>query len=213
MALLSAWVMSKFVRDDDLPFVMELPPYRVPTGKAIWRHTWEKGRQYLQKMATTILICSVAIWALMYFPRNPELSPKQQQEQSLIGHVGKAIEPALEPLGFDWRMDIGLLAGVGAKEMVVGTMGVLYGIEDAEGDEEALAESTTLQRALAGSTSRAAGLAFMVFVLLYFPCVATFIAIKSETGRWRWAIGVAVYTIVIAWLLAFAAYRIGLAVL
>ena len=110
-------------------------------------------------------------------------------------------------------MDIGLLAGVGAKEMVVGTMGVLYGIEDAEGDEEALAESTTLQRALAGSTSRAAGLAFMVFVLLYFPCVATFIAIKSETGRWRWAIGVAVYTIVIAWLLAFAAYRIGLAVL
>ena len=126
---------------------------------------------------------------------------------------GKAIEPALEPLGFDWRMDIGLLAGVGAKEMVVGTMGVLYGIEDAEGDEEALAESTTLQRALAGSTSRAAGLAFMVFVLLYFPCVATFIAIKSETGRWRWAIGVAVYTIVLAWLLAFAAYRIGLAVL
>ena len=213
MALLSAWVMSKFVKDDDLPFVMELPPYRVPTGKAIWRHTWEKGRQYLQKMATTILICSVAIWALMYFPRNPELPPKQQQEQSLIGHVGKAIEPALEPLGFDWRMDIGLLAGVGAKEMVVGTMGVLYGIEDAEGDDEALAESTTLRRALAGSTSRAAGLAFMVFVLLYFPCVATFIAIKSETGRWRWAIGVAVYTIVIAWLLAFAAYRIGLAVL
>ena len=213
LALLSAWVMSKFVKDDDLPFVMELPPYRVPTGKAIWRHTWEKGKQYLQKMATTILACSVIIWALMYFPHHEELSPREQQEQSFIGHIGKAVEPALAPLGFDWRMDVGLLAGVGAKEMVVGTMGVLYGIEDAEADEEALAESTTLQRALAGSTSRAAGLAFMVFVLLYFPCIATFIAIKAETGRWRWAIGVAVYTIVIAWLLAFAAYRIGLALL
>ena len=214
LALLSAWVMSKFVKDDDLPFVMELPPYRVPTGKAIWRHTWEKGRQYLQKMATTILVCSVVIWALMYFPHNEQLSPREQQEQSYIGTIGKAVEPALAPLGFDWRMDVGLLAGVGAKEMVVGTMGVLYGVEEAESvGEDELAESTTLQRALAGSTSRAAGLAFMVFVLLYFPCIATFIAIQSETRSWRWAIGVAVYTIVIAWLLAFAAYHIGLAVL
>ena len=214
LALLSSYVMSKFVRDDDLPFVMELPPYRMPTGKAIWRHTWEKGRQYLQKMATTILVCSVVIWALMYFPVAPDASPREQQEQSLIGHIGQAIEPALEPLGFDWRMDVGLLAGIGAKEMLVGTMGVLYGVEDAAGaDESDLAASTTLQRALASTTSRAAGLAFMVFVLLYFPCVATFVAIKSETGRWRWAIGVAIYTILIAYLCAFIAYRIGLAVL
>ena len=210
LALVSAKVMSLFVRDDDLPFVMELPPYRVPTKKAIWRHTWEKGRQYLQKMATTILICSVAIWALMYFPRNPELPPQEQQERSYIGMIGKTIAPALDPLGFDWRMDVGLLAGVGAKEMVVGTMGVLYGIEDG-GDEEELAGNTQLQNALASTTSPAAGLAFMVFVLLYFPCIATFIAIKSETHSWRWAIAVAVYTIIIAWLVAFAAYRIGLA--
>jgi len=210
LALLSAKVMSLFVHDDDLPFVMELPPYRVPTKKAIWRHTWEKGRQYLQKMATTILICSVAIWALMYFPHRPDLTPQQQQEQSYIGHIGKAVAPALDPLGFDWRMDVGLLAGVGAKEMVVGTMGVLYGIEDT-GDEEEMAGNTQLQCALASTTSRPAGLAFMIFVLLYFPCIATFVAIKSETRSWRWAIGVAVYTILIAWILAFAAYRLALA--
>jgi len=221
LALLSAKVMGLFVRDDNLPFVMELPPYRMPTGKAIWRHTWEKGRQYLQKMATTILVCSVVIWALMYFPQQPSLTPREQQEQSLIARVGKAVEPALAPLGFDWRMDVGLLAGIGAKEMVVGTLGVLYGVEDApngaaaalSADSDSLASSTTLQRALAGSTSPAAGLAFMVFVLLYFPCIATFIAIRSETGSWRWAIGVAVYTLVIAWIFAFLAYRIGLALL
>ena len=131
MAILSAVVLAKFVKDDDLPFVMELPPYRMPTGKAIGRHTWEKGKQYLEKMATTILIFSVAIWFLGYFPRSGE-SPAVQQEQSYIGRLGKAVSPALDPLGFDWRMDVGLIAGVGAKELVVSTMGVMY----SQGEEE-----------------------------------------------------------------------------
>lgn len=211
LAILSARVLSKFVKDDDLPFVMELPPYRVPTGKAIWRHTWEKGRQYLEKMATTILIFSVVIWFLGYFPQNKELNnPTAQQENSFIGRLGKTISPALDPLGFDWRMDVGLLAGVGAKELVVSTMGVMYaqGVEVAEGED--LSEDTHLQAALKASISKAAALAFMVFVLLYFPCIATFVAIKNETGKWRWAILSAIYTILVAWIMAFIAYRLGL---
>ena len=210
LAVLSAFVLSKFVRDDDLPFVMELPPYRVPTGKAIWRHTWEKGKQYLEKMATTILLFSIAIWFLGYFPHHEDLSPAAQQEQSMIGHLGKAIAPALDPLGFDWRMDVGLIAGVGAKELVVSTMGVMYAQGAEATDPEGMTDETQLQTALKGSVSKAGALAFMVFVLLYFPCIATFVAIKNETGKWRWAIFCAVYTILVAWIMAFFFYRIGL---
>ncbi len=212
LAILSALVLSKFVKDDDLPFVMELPPYRVPTGKAIWRHTWEKGRQYLEKMATTILLFSVLIWFLGYFPRHEGQSTAYQQEHSYIGMVGKAIEPVNEPLGFNWKMDVGLLAGVGAKELVISTMGVMYAQDREEyeglGDED----DTQLQAALKATVPTAAALAFMVFVLLYFPCIATFVAIKNETGKWRWAILLALYTILVAWVCAFAAYRIGLLV-
>ncbi len=239
MAVLSARLFSRFVKDDDLPFVMELPPYRVPTAKSVFRHTWEKGKQYLQKMAGTILVCSIVIWALGYFPHHDSYaSAAEQQENSYIGYVGKAIEPVLEPLGFDWKMGVGIIAGVGAKELVVSTLGVMYnvGSEDAEspetssvgqsgeadGNETAEAASpdssgsvavdgdTALQRALQRTTTPAAALAFMVFVLLYFPCIATFVAIKNEAGGWKWAIITAVYTIFVAWVVAFAVYRIAL---
>lgn len=211
LAILSALVLSKFVKDDDLPFVMELPPYRVPTGKAIWRHTWEKGRQYLEKMATTILIFSVAIWFLGYFPQSKDIhNPAAQQENSFIGRLGKGISPALDPLGFDWRMDVGLLAGVGAKELVVSTMGVMYAQGEELSEGEDYSGDTHLQAALKASISKAAALAFMVFVLLYFPCIATFVAIKNETGKWLWAILSAVYTILVAWVMAFIAYHLGL---
>ena len=207
LAILSAKALQHFVKDDDLPFVMELPPYRVPTGKAIWRHTWEKGKQYLEKMATTILLFSIAIWFLGYFPRNEEKGMAYQQEHSFIGMLGKTVEPALEPLGFNWKMDVGLLAGVGAKELVVSTLGVMYaGDEGAEADEN----STALQSALKGDVPLAAAVAYMVFVLLYFPCIATFVAIKNETGKWRWAILCCLYTILVAWIFGFAAYRLFL---
>ncbi len=210
MAILSALVIGKFVKDDDLPFVMELPPYRCPTWKATWRHTWEKGRQYLEKMATTILLFSIAIWFLGYFPRHEDQSAGYQQEHSYIGTLGKAIEPALEPLGFNWKMDVGLLAGVGAKELVISTMGVVYAQDGEEyeglGDEN----DTQLQSALKATVPTAAALAFMVFVLLYFPCVATFVAIKNETNSWWWAILLALYTILVAWVCGFIAYRLGL---
>ena len=207
LAILSALVIGKFVKEDDLPFVMELPPYRMPTGKAIWRHTWEKGRQYLEKMATTILIFSVVIWALGYFPRHEGQTAAYQQEHSCIGTIGKAVEPAMAPLGFNWKMDVGLLAGVGAKELVISTMGVVYAQDGAEYESE---DDTALQAALKATIPTAAALAFMVFVLLYFPCIATFTAIKNETGSWRWAILLCLYTILVAWIFAFAAYRIGL---
>ena len=225
LAVLSARLFSHFVKDDDLPFVMELPPYRIPTAKSVFRHTWEKGKQYLQKMAGTILICSIVIWALGYFPHHDRYaSAAEQQENSYIGHVGKAIEPVLEPLGFDWKMGVGIIAGVGAKELVVSTLGVMYNVGSEDGPEagtDAVAAGpdgqtvevdgdTALQRALQRTTTPAAALAFMVFVLLYFPCIATFVAIKNEAGGWKWAILTAVYTILVAWIAAFITFRIAL---
>ncbi len=199
LAILSALVMKRLIRDDDLPFVMELPPYRIPTAKAIGRHTWEKGRQYLQKMATTILIASVVIWALGYYPKNEGLPRSEQQEQSWLGHIGKAVAPALDPLGFDWRMDVGLLSGVAAKELVVSSLGVMYAGEEAGSADE---NDTALQSALKNTVPLPVAVAFMIFVLLYFPCIATFVAIKNETGRWSWAWGICAYTMAVAWVFA-----------
>ena len=232
LAVLAAKVMSRFFKDDDLPFVMELPPYRVPTAKSVFRHTWEKGRQYLQKMSGIILVCSVAIWFLGYFPNHDAYdSVQEQQEHSFIGYIGKAMEPALEPLGFDWRMGVGIVAGVGAKELVVSTLGVMYADEQpvgelstwiepqtppaAEADKvssSAVADTgaeTRLQKALVRSVTPAGALAYMVFILLYFPCIATFIAIKNEAGGWKWAIITAVYTILLAWLAAFLTFNLA----
>lgn len=203
LALISAVVLSRFIKDDDLPFVMELPPYRVPTGKAIWRHTWEKGRQYLQKMATTILVCSVVIWCLEYFPlgnttQNPVAAAQASAVQpSYLESIGKALAPALDPLGFSWKMDVGLITGVAAKELVVSSLGVMYA---ADGDG--------LADALVANVSFPAAVAFMVFILLYFPCVATFAAVKNETGSWKWAVTLCTYTIVLAWVMAFVASRV-----
>ena len=208
MAILSAKILSRFFKDDDLPFVMELPPYRVPTSKSILRHTWEKGKQYLHKITGIILISSVIIWFLGYFPHHNDYPDKvTQQENSYLGYIGKAIEPVLEPLGFDWQMGVGLLSGVAAKELVVSSMGVMYSIDE---DVESGSGETKLQQALQNSITPAAALAFMVFVLLYFPCIATFGAMMTETGGWKWPLFSAVYTIVIAWVMAFIVYRAAL---
>ena len=217
LAIVAAKAMSLFFKDDDLPFVMELPPYRIPTAKSILRHTWEKGRQYLQKMSGIILICSMALWFLSYFPNHDAYAtPKDQQEHSFIGYVGKAMEPVLEPLGFDWRMGVGIVAGVGAKELVVSTLGVMYADDEpvvaSSGEPEAASDAsgdTRLQRALVRSVTPAGALAYMVFILLYFPCIATFVAIRRESGGWKWAIVTAVYTIALAWVAAFITFRVA----
>ena len=222
LAIVAAKIMSAFFKEDDLPFVMELPPYRIPTAKSIFRHTWEKGRQYLQKMSGIILVCSMIIWFLGYFPNhNAYDTVQEQQEHSFIGYIGKAMEPVLKPLGFDWKMGVGIVSGVAAKELVVSTLGVMYaddqpvtvapesvGDSSLEAASESVAE-TRLQRALVKSVTPAGALAYMVFILLYFPCIATFIAIKQEGGGWKWAILTAVYTIILAWVAAFITFNIA----
>ena len=208
VAILTAKVMSRFFKDDDLPFVMELPPYRIPTTKSILRHTWEKGKQYLHKISGIILISSIFIWFLGYFPNHDKYEDKvSQQENSFLGYIGKSIEPVLEPLGFDWQMGVGVISGIAAKELVVSSMGVMYSIDE---DVESGTGETKLQQALQNSITPAAALAFLVFVLLYFPCIATFGAIMTETGGWKWPAFSAVYTIVLAWVMAFIVYRVAL---
>lgn len=214
LAICAAKIFSMFFKEDDLPFVMELPPYRIPTMKSIVRHTWEKGKQYLQKMSGIILVCSMIIWFLGYFPNHDAYhSQQEQQEHSFIGYVGKAMEPVLRPLGFDWRMGVGIVAGVGAKELVVSTLGVMYAddepVDDVEYINENSQDDTRLQRALVKSVTPAGALAYMVFILLYFPCIATFVAIKSETGGWKWAIFTAIYTICLAWIAAFVTFNLA----
>lgn len=202
LAVLMARLFSRFlVKGDDTPFVMELPPYRLPTAKAIFRHTWEKGAQYLRKMGGIIMIASIVIWALGYYPdHNAYETVAEQQENSYIGQIGKAMEPVIEPLGFDWKLGIGILSGVGAKELVVSTLGVLY-TNDAEVDAVSLAERIPITPLVA--------FCYMVFVLIYFPCIATIVAIKQESGSWKWALFTAVYTTVLAWVMSFVIYRIG----
>ena len=202
LAVVMARLFSRFlVKGDDTPFVMELPPYRMPTMKAILRHTWEKGAQYLRKMGGIILVASIVIWALGYYPNHHSYNTvAEQQEHSYIGQIGKAIEPVIEPLGFDWKLGIGLLSGVGAKELVVSTLGVLY-TNDTEADTVSLRERIPITPLVA--------FCYMVFVLIYFPCIATLVAIKQESGSWRWAIFAALYTTLLAWVIAFAIYQIG----
>ena len=202
LAVIMARIFSKFlVKGEDSPFVMELPPYRMPTSKSIMRHTWEKGAQYLKKMGGIIMIASIIIWFLGYYPRHDtHESVAEQQENSYIGQIGKAIEPVIKPLGFDWKLGIGLISGVGAKELVVSTLGVLY---TNEGDVENVNLSNRIP------ITPLVALAYMLFVLIYFPCIATFAAIKQESGSWKWAIFTAGYTTGLAWLVAFTVFQIG----
>ena len=202
LAVIMARIFSKFlVKGEDSPFVMELPPYRMPTSKSIMRHTWEKGAQYLKKMGGIIMIASIIIWFLGYYPRHDaHESVAEQQENSYIGQIGKAIEPVIKPLGFDWKLGIGLISGVGAKELVVSTLGVLY---TNEGDVENVNLSDRIP------ITPLVALAYMLFVLIYFPCIATFAAIKQESGSWKWAIFAAGYTTGLAWLIAFTVFQIG----
>ena len=202
LAVLLARLFSKFlVKGDDTPFVMELPPYRMPTAKSIFRHTWEKGAQYLKKMGGIIMIASIIIWFLGYYPNHDAYKTvAEQQENSYIGQLGRAIEPVIKPMGFDWKLGIGLISGVGAKELVVSTLGVLY-VDDPEADEVSLAERIPITPLVA--------FCYMLFVLIYFPCIAALAAIKQESGSWKWALFAACYTTVLAWIVSFTVCQIG----
>ena len=216
MAVIVSRVFTRFVvKGEDTPFVMELPPYRFPTWKAIFRHTWEKGKQYLKKMGGIILVASIIVWALGYFPHNDALEKQAQQEQSYIGRIGKAVEPVFRPQGFDWKLDVGLIAGVGAKEIVASTMGVLYSDDDSFADDDTFTRDNSGKYEKLRAKMEADGITpltafcFLLFVLIYFPCVATIAAIKNESGSWKWAVFAALYTTTLAWVVSAAVYQIG----
>ena len=226
----------------EAPFVMELPPYRIPTTRNVVRHMWSKGSQYLRKMGTVILTASIIIWALGYYPRNVEysvdydrvaaeiassgLSPEDEQaklqelndirhaehqKQSYIGKIGRFIEPAIRPLGFDWQIGISLFSGLAAKEIVVSTMAVLSNSGD---DDASLAENLQKQVYTQGDKagqpvySPLVAYTLMLFILLYVPCIAAIVAIRREAGR-KWAVLSVVYSTGLAWLLSFVVYQIG----
>ena len=212
VAAITAIIMSKtFLKHDKTQFVMELPPYRKPTARNATIHMWSKGKQYLQKMATIILAASIIVWALGYFPRHKGQTPQEQIENSYMGQMGKAIEPAVAPLGFNWQMGVSVLTGAAAKEIVVSTMGVLY-----TGESDATEESASLKEKLQTATKPngehvfdpIVAYSFMLFILLYFPCIAALAAIKREAGT-KWMIFEIFYTTGVAWLVSFIFYQVA----
>ncbi|GHT40772.1 ferrous iron transport protein B [Bacteroidia bacterium] len=210
VAVLMAKLFNRILfKKRDIPFVMELPPYRWPTLRNIGTHTWNKSVQYLSKMGTIILVASILVWGLGYFPRStdPETGAAQDDlENSYIGQLGHFIEPVIRPLGYDWKVGVSILTGMGAKEIVVSSMGVLYQA-DPDLDDEA---SSTLKAKIAeqNTFTPLTAYSFMLFILLYFPCVAVLAAIRREAGT-RWVLFTAAYTTGLAWLTAFGVYQIG----
>ncbi|MDY4407707.1 MAG: ferrous iron transport protein B [Prevotella sp.] len=213
LAVIMSRIFSKWlIKGDDTPFVMELPPYRFPTLKAITRHTWEKGKQYLKKMGGIILVASLIVWALGYFPHDNNLDRQTQQEHSYIGQIGKVVEPIFRPQGFDWKLDVSLMAGIGAKEIVASTMGVLYADDESVADDNE-ADSEKYNKLYVKMTNNGItpliAFSYLLFVLIYFPCIATIAAIKGETGSWKWAMFAALYTTLLAWIISAVFYQIG----
>ena len=220
MAVLMAKLFSRFfVKGESLPFVMELPPYRMPTAKAVLRHTWEKGKEYLKKMGTIILGASIIVWALSYYPTHEDR--RVQAENSYMAKIGKTIEPAMRPCGFDWRQSVSLLAGVGAKEVVASTMAVVYAtsseeaellegdFESEEGESRIAQLIRTNLRTQHGDKAPLSALSMLLFILLYMPCVSTIVAIKNESGKWKWALFTVAYTIGLAWIVSTLFFQIG----
>ena len=234
MAIVMAKIMNRTLfKRKETPFVMELPPYRMPVLRNTLLHMWDKASQYFKKIGGTILVAVVIIWALEYFPRSPEnLHHKtgtaasdtvhdwhiqSQIENSYLGMIGRTIEPVIRPLGFDWRMGICLIAGIPAKEIVVSTMGVLYETgKDNSKSRGLLPEVLKSEVYFSGPKmgervfNQAVALSFLVFVLLYFPCIAVIATIKKESGSWKWALFTVFYTSFFAWIVAFITYNIAL---
>ena len=212
VAAITAIVMSKtFLKHDKTQFVMELPPYRRPTARNATIHMWSKGKQYLQKMATVILAASIIVWALGYFPRHEGQTPQEQIENSYMGRMGKAIEPVVAPLGFNWQMGVSVLTGAAAKEIVVSTMGVLY-TGETDADEESAPLKEKLQTATKPNGEHVfnpiVAYSFMLFILLYFPCIAALAAIRREAGT-KWMVFEIVYTTAVAWIVSFIFYQVA----
>ena len=221
LAIVTAKILRRFLfKKDETPFVMELPPYRLPTVKATFRHMWGKAEQYLRKMGGIILVASIIIWFLSYYPRtnvapetitNTTEESMLQQKNSYIGQIGQFIEPVVEPLGFNWKVSIALISGTAAKELVVSTIGVLYSENDAEENMGPLSEKLKAINPETGQPdfTPLIAISFMVFVLLYLPCIASIVAIVKEAGSWKWGVFSIVYNTSIAWIVSFLVYNIG----
>ena len=211
MAVASARLMRRFMfREQEAPFVMELSPYRLPTVRTTVRHMWNKCTQYIKKMGGLILIASIVVWLLSYYPRPAQDTPEAERytyEMSYMGKIGKVCEPVFRPMDLGWQASVAILSGIPAKEIVVSTMNVLYAHPDdaaVEGEEEL---SPSVKERIAKSMSLPSAVAFLIFSLLYLPCIATIMAISSELN-WKWAMGSAVYNTAVAWLLAWVAYLV-----
>jgi ferrous iron transport protein B len=262
LAGVMAWIFKKTIfKATTIPFVMELPPYRMPRFSSVLKQTWFKGEMYLKKMGTIILLASLIIWAMGYFPlgkkyeevyhrkveqinkntltkiKQHHLAPGQikkleeqreekinaqkdilalkKQENSVIGRIGHFIEPVIRPLGFDWKMGVSLIAGGAAKEVVVSTMGVLFPPSAGKEGKESLAQRLRREEYTSGPRkgqkvfTPLVAMAFMLFILIYFPCIAVVAAIKNETGQWKWSLFLAAYTTTLAWIVAFIVYQVG----
>lgn len=232
IAFLTAQLLNKTIfRNKETPFVLELPPYRLPTVKNIVVHMWDKTQQYLQKIGGVILIGVVIIWALGYFPREhtAEISTVMQTDSvsiqadfdqkshrlqnSYLGQIGHFVQPVMDPLGFDWKMSISLLAGLPAKEIIVSTMGVLYQVDDE--NSAGLSSKLQQERFISGERrgelvfSTPVALSFLAFVLIYFPCIGVIATIKNESGKLKWAIFTVVYTTAVAWIISFLVFNIA----
>lgn len=212
MAVLMAKLFSRFVvKGDSLPFVMELPPYRMPTAKAVLRHTWEKGKEYLKKMGTIILAASIIVWALSYFPTNDD--KKLQAENSYMAKIGKTIEPVMKPCGFDWKQSVSLLSGVFAKEVVASTMTVVYATSSEEAEQledfEAEENESRISQLVSENMTPLSAASMLLFILLYMPCLSTIVAIKNESGKWKWAFFTMAYTIGLAWIASTLLFQLG----
>lgn len=213
LGILTAVLLKKTVfAKSSVPFVMELPPYRMPTLRNTTIHMWGKAGQYLRKMGTIILFASVLIWALGYFPMKEEgADVSKHLESSYIGQLGKGIEPVIAPLGFDWKMGVSIMTGLAAKEIVVSSMGILYHAgEDSDESSPSLILNLQQQENAAGERvfTPLVAYGFMLFILIYFPCMAVIAAIRKEAG-WKWALFTVFYTTGLAWVVSFCVYQVG----
>lgn len=219
LAVVAAKILSLVIPGISEHDHLQIKAYHRPNWHFVLSNTWEQVREYLKKLAGPILAFSVALWLLGYFPRAAEgASDYEQMEQSCIGMVGRSIEPAIEPMGMNWKDGVAILAGVGAKELIVSTLGVMYSNSGTYSDDNRdttlddssdSSSDSRLVGALKSSHTPAGALAFMVFVLLYFPCIGTFIALRNSLGSWKWTIGAAVNSIVIALLMSWITFNVA----
>jgi ferrous iron transport protein B len=210
IAMTSSLLLKKTLfRGEDAPFVMELPPYRIPTFRSTVFHMWDKAWLYLKKMGGIILAASIVVWALGYFPRPDESLGETRDsalENSYIGRMGKLAEPVFDPIGFDWKTNVAVISGVAGKEIVVSTLSVLHAADEGKDLSEKLKNSGSFGT---GENSRLRAFVFLLFILLYVPCIATITAIKNESGKWKWAVFSLFFTTSAAWLVSFIVYNIG----